>query len=95
MPGASHEPATGTVPAVDALIARAAVADACAPRFAASIAADLATPAPWRLDDETRALILADLDRLVGAIAADLRLAGGATLSRRQRWRPAGRLLNG
>lgn len=77
MPGASHEPATGTVPAVDALIARAAVADACAPRFAASIAADLATPAPWRLDDETRALILADLDRLVGAIAADLRLAGG------------------
>jgi hypothetical protein len=76
MSGASHDSATGGEPAVDALIARAAAADACAPRRAGAIAADLATPDAWRLDDETRALIAADLERLTAAIVADLRRAG-------------------
>jgi len=70
------DPATGSAPIVDTLIARAATADRRVAKFGGMVAAELALPVERRLDDETRSLILADLDRLVAAVVADLRQAG-------------------
>lgn len=68
-----HDAASSADGAAGALIARASAAasgDHVRRRMAA---ADLAMPDATRLDDEAREAIRGDLDRLIGAIEADLR----------------------
>ena len=59
------------------MIARAAAASARARIGVRAAAADLAIPDAARLDDEAREAVRAELDRLVGAIEADLRTYAG------------------
>jgi hypothetical protein len=67
----------GADAAAGALIARAAAASRRANAWLRAAANDLAMPDAARLDDEARTAIRADLDRLVGAIDAELRHYAG------------------
>jgi len=71
------DPAGGAPDGADALLRRAAKADARAARRLVAAATELATPDDARLDDELRAAIAAMLARLVEAIEADLRHYAG------------------
>ena len=67
----------GADTAAGALIARAAAASRRAHTWLRAAANDLATPDAARLDDEARTAIRADLDRLIGAVDAELRHYAG------------------
>lgn len=71
------DPSSGAGNPAGAMIARAAAASARARVGVRAAAADLATPDAVRLDDEAREAVRAELDRLVGAIEADLRTYAG------------------
>lgn len=75
------DPAGGAPDGADALLRRAAIADARAARRLTAAAAELATPDDARLDDELRATIAAMLARLVEAIEADLRHYAGRAVA--------------
>src|SRR5690242_10311213 len=72
-----HDAAAGADDAAGALIARASAAASRDGARRRAAAFDLAMPDAARLDDEVREAIRGELDRLAGAIEADLRHYAG------------------